>query len=71
VIKATAAVQMDTGAPVTFHPGRHPKAPFEIMRIFLEAGGRPENTIMSHLDRRVEFFLSDLFCLRECLCTRN
>lgn len=36
---------------VSFHPGRNREAPFEIMRIFMEAGGNAHKTIMSHLDR--------------------
>ncbi|KAK7863879.1 hypothetical protein R5R35_007212 [Gryllus longicercus] len=50
-IRATAAVQEHLRCPVSFHPGRHPKAPFEIMRLFLEAGGKSSKTVMSHLDR--------------------
>jgi len=39
------------GAPVIIHPGRDREAPFEIMRLFQEAGGIAAKTIMSHLDR--------------------
>ncbi|XP_049953158.1 phosphotriesterase-related protein [Schistocerca serialis cubense] len=53
VIKATAEVQSSLDCPVSFHPGRHPKAPFEIMRLFAEAGGKAGKTIMSHLDRTI------------------
>lgn len=49
-IQATALIQQETKKPVTFHPGRNSQAPFEIMRIFMEAGGNPENVVMSHLD---------------------
>ena len=38
--------------PVSFHPGRDAAAPFEIMRIYMEAGGDPKKAIMSHLDRK-------------------
>ncbi|CAH0389406.1 unnamed protein product [Bemisia tabaci] len=51
VIVATAQVQAALKCPVTFHPDRNPKAPFEIIRIFLEAGGKVDKTVMSHLDR--------------------
>ncbi len=45
-----AQLQEETKKPVTFHPGRNPKSPFEIMRVFAEAGGKAEGTVMSHLD---------------------
>ncbi|XP_034249928.1 phosphotriesterase-related protein [Thrips palmi] len=50
-IRATAQAQNTLGCAVTFHPGRHNKAPFEIMRLYLEAGGKANRAIMSHLDR--------------------
>ncbi|ODM99152.1 Phosphotriesterase-related protein, partial [Orchesella cincta] len=52
-IQATAQIQLATKKPITFHPGRHPEAPFEIMRIFTEEGGNPEDVVMSHLDRTI------------------
>lgn len=51
-IQATAIVQSELNCPVSFHPAREEKAPFEIIRIFLEAGGNVNRTVMSHLDRR-------------------
>ena len=50
MIRAVASAQEATGAPVTFHPGRNPESPFEIIRIFAEAGGKSEDVIMSHLE---------------------
>ncbi|KAK0180247.1 hypothetical protein PV327_005912 [Microctonus hyperodae] len=50
-IRATAQVQSQLNCPVSFHPGRNSSAPYEIMRIFREAGGNSEKVIMSHLDR--------------------
>jgi len=52
-IKATAEVQEALGCGVSFHPGRHPDAPFEIVRLYLEAGGKAEKCVMSHLDRTI------------------
>nr|CAD7256030.1 unnamed protein product [Timema shepardi] len=52
-IQATAEVQSVLKCPVTFHPGRSPKAPFEIIRIFQEAGGDVRKAVMSHLDRTI------------------
>ena len=51
-IEASAVVQEQLGCAVSFHPGRHPDAPFDIMRIFLEAGGKADRTIMSHLESK-------------------
>jgi hypothetical protein len=52
-IIATGEVQAQLGCPVSFHPGRHPEAPFEIIRLFQEAGGNVKKTVMSHLDREL------------------
>ena len=51
-IVASAMAQEATGAPVSFHPGRDPEAPFEIMRIFAEAGGNTKKSICSHLESK-------------------
>lgn len=50
-IQATAEVQSQLKCGVSFHPGRDERAPFEIMRIYLEAGGMASKCVMSHLDR--------------------
>ena len=50
-IQATAQVQSDLKCGVSFHPGRDYRAPFEILRIYLEAGGDVNKCVMSHLDR--------------------
>jgi len=50
-ILATAQVQSDLKCGVSFHPGRDFRAPFEILRIYLEAGGDASKCVMSHLDR--------------------
>lgn len=52
-IQATAHVQSVLNCPVSFHPGRESAAPFEIVRIYLEAGGRADKCVMSHLDRTI------------------
>ncbi|KAK6630704.1 hypothetical protein RUM44_002873 [Polyplax serrata] len=53
-IKATGMVQEELKCPVTFHPGRDEKAPFEVMRFYTEAGGRANKAVMSHLDRTLK-----------------
>ncbi|OWF40208.1 phosphotriesterase-related protein-like [Mizuhopecten yessoensis] len=52
-VQASGVVQQDLGCPVIFHPGRHQDAPFELVRIYQEAGGRVDKLIMSHLDRTI------------------
>ncbi|XP_031620564.1 phosphotriesterase-related protein [Contarinia nasturtii] len=52
-IKASADVQSALGCAVTFHPARDSRAPFEIMRLYLEAGGKADKCVMSHLDRTI------------------
>lgn len=52
-IQATAEVQQQLKCPVSFHPGRNPAAPSEIMRIYQEAGGDARKAILSHLDRTI------------------
>ena len=42
---------------LSFHPGRHKKSPFEIMRIFQEAGGVADKTIMGHLESEAKIKL--------------
>ncbi|RWS17543.1 phosphotriesterase-related protein-like protein [Dinothrombium tinctorium] len=53
VLLAAATVQEKLSVPVTIHPGRNKEAPFETMRIFLEAGGKAEKTVMCHLERTI------------------
>lgn len=50
-IQATAEVQAALKCGVSFHPGRDQRGPFDILRIYLEAGGDPSKCVMSHLDR--------------------
>jgi phosphotriesterase-related protein len=51
VLRAAARAQRATGAPLQIHPGRDREAPLHAMRIVQDAGGDPERTIMSHIDR--------------------
>uniref|UniRef100_A0ABD2XIC5 Phosphotriesterase-related protein n=1 Tax=Trichogramma kaykai TaxID=54128 RepID=A0ABD2XIC5_9HYME len=71
-IRATARLQAELGCPVSFHPGRDKRAPFEIMRVYLEAGGRADKAVMSHLDRtltRCEDLLE--FAELGCYCQQD
>lgn len=51
VLQAAAEVQQQCKCPVMIHPGRNSDAPFEIVRIFSEAGGILNKTVMAHLER--------------------
>ncbi|KAM3955872.1 phosphotriesterase-related protein [Aphomia sociella] len=50
-IQAAGELQEQIGCGVSFHPHRAPEAPFEIIRLYLEAGGSADKAVMSHLDR--------------------
>uniref|UniRef100_A0A0B7AJ04 Uncharacterized protein n=2 Tax=Arion vulgaris TaxID=1028688 RepID=A0A0B7AJ04_9EUPU len=50
-LRSSASLQEELGCPIIMHPGRYEMAPTEILRILLEAGGKAEHTVMSHLDR--------------------
>ena len=50
---AGAQAQQETGAPLTIHPGRNERAPFEILDILEEAGADLSRTIMCHTDRTI------------------
>ena len=60
-IIATGEVQAQLGCPVSFHPGRHPEAPFEIIRLYQEAGGDVSKAVMSHLDSKLKNHILKLF----------
>ena len=51
VLRAAARAQRATGAALTIHPGRDPRAPSEILEVIDAAGGDVGRTIMGHLDR--------------------
>ena len=59
-ILAAAMAQESTGAPVGFHPGRDSESPFEIMRIFTEAGGNAKKAVVGHLESN--YFM--IFCIK-------
>ena len=49
VLRASARAQIETGAPISIHPGFHPDALLAIMRILTDAGADPQRVIMGHL----------------------
>lgn len=66
-LQAAAQAQRATGAAVNIHPGRDPRAPFEILDIFRAAGGDPSRLIVSHIDRTL-FTLDDILRLADTGC---
>lgn len=55
-MQAAALVQNELCCPVSIHPGRDPTSPDEVLRYFLEAGGRATSVAMCHLDRTAYLF---------------
>ena len=53
VLRASASAQRETGAAILIHPGRNPRAPFEILDVLEEAGADSGRVIMGHLDRTI------------------
>lgn len=49
VIAAGQLSEENRNLPVTIHPGRHPKAPEEVLRLFAESGGNIDRLVMCHL----------------------
>ena len=55
-LKAVGSLHETSGletVPITIHPGRNPRAPFEILRILTEAGAKENKIVMGHLDRTI------------------
>lgn len=50
-LRAAAAAQKATGAPLMVHPGRDPMSPMEIAEVVDKAGGDLTRTIICHIDR--------------------
>jgi phosphotriesterase-related protein len=48
---AAARAQAVTGAGISVHPGRHPRAPFEIVEILAAAGADLARCAICHMDR--------------------
>ena len=51
VLRSAAQAQKITGAAITVHPGRHPDAPEDALRVIEAAGGELNRVIMGHLER--------------------
>ena len=49
-LRASARASVQTGIPLSVHPGTNPQSPFDVVRIVDEAGGDLSRTIMAHCD---------------------
>lgn len=56
VLRAAAMAQKEAGSPITVHPGRHEKAPMEIIKILDKAGADITRVIIGHLGRTISSF---------------
>ena len=70
VMRGALIAQAETGAALNVHPGRHEDQPQEVMDFVAAHGGRPERTIISHIDRTIFdherlFRLADTGCVIE------
>ncbi len=65
VLRASARAQRETGAALSVHPGRDPRAPFEIVDILRDAGADLGRCVMCHVDRT----LADRAALRRLAAT--
>ena len=67
MMQAAVLTQKETGAAINVHPGRHPKAPLEVIRFIEKNGGDPSRVIISHVDRTI-FDINTLLDLAETSC---
>ncbi|MBM3948066.1 MAG: aryldialkylphosphatase [SAR202 cluster bacterium] len=49
VLRGSAYASIETGCPITIHPGFHNDSPHEILEVLTEAGADPKNIIMGHI----------------------
>lgn len=52
-VHAAVIAQQETGAPLNIHPGRHDRAPLEIVEAIAEWGGDLNRTAISHISRTI------------------
>jgi len=67
VLRAAAQAQRETGASLNIHPGRNEAGPLDAISIVQKAGGDPERTVMSHIDRTL-FSIDDMLKLAATGC---
>ena len=50
VLRAAGRAQVETGAPISIHPGFHEDSPHEIVDVLTGAGADPQRVVMGHVD---------------------
>jgi len=53
VMRGALMAQVETGAALNVHPGRHPDQPQEVADFVAAAGGTMDRLILSHIDRTI------------------
>ena len=56
IIKAAVNAQIQTGMPLSIHPGRDQSAPMEILNLVQKYGGDLERLVICHMDRTISDF---------------
>ena len=67
VLRAAGMAQRETGLAIQIHPGRDPESPYEALALVGEGGGRPDRTIVAHVERTY-FDLAEMIRLAETGC---
>jgi phosphotriesterase-related protein len=67
VLRAGAIAQKQSGASLNIHPGRSHESPLDAIRIVKQAGGKPERTVISHVERTL-MNLDDMLRLADTGC---
>ncbi|MBM3948127.1 MAG: aryldialkylphosphatase [SAR202 cluster bacterium] len=49
ILRASAHAQVETGAPITIHPGFHVNSPIQIVETLTKAGADPRHVVVGHL----------------------
>ena len=50
--RAGARAHLETGAPISVHPGHDPDSPLSLIELLKEEGVQPDRVIMSHIENR-------------------
>ncbi|MBM3945131.1 MAG: phosphotriesterase-related protein [SAR202 cluster bacterium] len=49
ILRASAMAQVETGAPITIHPGFDERSPMQILETLVKAGADPKHVVIGHL----------------------
>ena len=54
ILRGSARAQVETGCPISIHPGAHDDSPMQIVEELVQAGADVKNIIMGHLDFAID-----------------